>query len=195
MYYGVLITHVGWGNDETAHLVTSREDKVRELLDHALQLSDMVHLQSFMTAEEARKFAYAFTDEELADIMRGGRFTPARGSYPYTDSEQVLHMAIHLGIPVDDDLRETVQNHIEGISSMEDYPLNELEGMYDGVIAFAQAPVTDAAVADARERVLSRAKTIHAIAEATRTAAGPDVDPFNEETMALLAHVDNLLKG
>lgn len=194
MYYGILITHVGWGNGETAHLVTSREDKVREVLNHAMLAGDLVHLQSFEAAADARRFAYTFTEEELADMMRDGRFVPASGAYPYMDSEQAIHMAMHLGIPVDEDLRETVQAHIEGINGMDEFPLIELEGIYADAKRCAQDPATDAAVAGARDQVLRRAKDIRAIAAATRDAAGPDVDPFNDEAKGLLAHVDELLR-
>lgn len=187
MFYTMLIQHCSWCNNETAHIVTQSAERQNEIVHSALQHGDEIKLRMFGNEKEAYAFAYDFSSEERKRILGKNGFCPALAAYPYIDGEQVIHLAKHLGIALDERLKELIFLYLEGINHPSDFTFDELDQMYADVRRQYRLSLNSV---DSMQPIKAErdalARKINQIAAGAIAAAGPDFYPFSHEAQALL---------
>ena len=187
MFYGMLIQHCNWCNNEIAHVVTQSAERRNEIIHSALQCGDEIKLHGFANEKEAYTFAYDFSPEEWERILGKDGFCPAYAAYPYIDGEQVIHLAKHLGIDFNESLKELIFLYLEGSNHPSDFTFDELNQMYIDIKNdyFLSLNLVSSMCSIKTERD-ALAKRINQIAAGAIAAAGPGFYPFNDEAQALL---------
>ena len=188
MFYGMLIQHGNWCDNEIAHIVTQSAERRNEIVHLALQNDDEIKLRGFVNEKEAYTFAYDFSPEERERILGKDGFCPALAAYPYIDGEQVIHLAKHLGIEFNEDLKRLVYVYLEGPYHPEEFTFDEFDEMYtdfknDWYMPPSAVSLMRCSIKIKRDALAQR---INQIAAGAIAAAGPGFNPFNHEAQALL---------